>query len=129
MNINVKPKRYLGIGGMMIPIPEMIAKSGLLKGVSGAKAKAALLSKEERKIHHFIVVKMAGAQTPLTSEHISNELEIPIARIEKALDKLEMLKTFLYRSDGKDINWAYPLSLVDTGHRITVSSGEMFFAA
>ena len=44
-------------------------------------------------------------------------------------DKLENLKTFIYRSDGKRINWAYPLSLENTGFRMTASSGEQFFAA
>ncbi|CAB5081802.1 hypothetical protein D3OALGA1CA_260 [Olavius algarvensis associated proteobacterium Delta 3] len=42
---------------------------------------------------------------------------------------LENLKTFIYRSDGEGINWAYPLSLENTGFRMTASSGEQFFAA
>ena len=60
--------------------------------------------------------------------HVSNALGI-INPVEKIIDKLESLKTFLYRSDGKGINWAYPLSLENTGHRMTVSTGEEFSAA
>jgi hypothetical protein len=49
--------------------------------------------------------------------------------VHQIIDKLESLKTFIYRGDGKGINWAYPLSLENTGFRMTASSGEQFFAA
>jgi hypothetical protein len=129
MRINVKRKLFMGIGGFMIPIPRMLAAKGLQKGVSGAKKKAALLSVEERKTHHFIVKEMAVAKEPITAELVGEELGIPLKSIEKAIDKLESLKTFLYRSDGKGINWAYPLSLENTGHQMSASTGERFFAA
>ena len=119
----------MGIGKFMVPIPQVIASKGLEKGVSGARAKADLLSPEERKIHHFIVSRMTETKTPLTAEQVGKELDVPIDRVETTINKLEELKTFLYRSDGKGINWAYPLSLEDTGHQMTDSMGKQFFAA
>ena len=129
MKTSVERKLLMGIGGFMIPIPRIIASKGLQKGVSGAKAKAELLSTEERKIHHFIVKKIAVAQKPITAEIVSKELGVPFERVENAIDKLEGLKTFLYRSDGLGINWAYPHSLENTGHKMIASTGERFFAA
>lgn len=129
MKINPERKMYMGIGKFMVPIPLVISNKGLEKGVSGAKAKAELLSEEERKVHYFVVKKMAGAKEPITAELAGEELGMPLERVEKIIDKLEGLKTFLYRSDGKGINWAYPLSLDDTGHKMTASSGEQFSAA
>ncbi len=129
MNTNLKRRMLMGIGKFMVPIPRVIASKGLEKGVSGARAKADLLSPEERTIHHFIVSRMTKTKTPLTAELVGKELDLPIDRVEATIDKLEKLKTFLYRSDGKGINWAYPLSLEDTGHKITDSTGERFFAA
>ena len=119
----------MGIGKFMVPIPRVIASKGLEKGVSGARAKADLLSPEERMIHHFIVSKMAETKAPLTAGQVGKELDVPIDRVETTIDKLEALKTFLYRSDGRGINWAYPLSLEDTGHQMTDSTGQRFFAA
>ena len=75
MGINVERKLFMGIGGFMIPIPRMIASRGLYKGVAGAKAKAERVSTEERKIHHFIVKKMAVVQKPITAEIVSEELD------------------------------------------------------
>jgi hypothetical protein len=129
MNTNLKRRMLMGIGKFMVPIPRMIASKGLEKGASGARAKAALLSPEERKIHHFIVSRMTEIKSPLNAEQVGKELDLPIDRVETTIDKLEELKTFLYRSDGKGINWAYPLALEDTGHQMTDATGKQFFAA
>ena len=129
MKNNADRKMYMGVGRFMIPIPRMISNRGLEKGVAGAKAKAELLSEEERKVHYFVVKKMAVAKEPITAELVGEELGMPFERVEKTIDKLESLKTFLYRSGGKGINWAYPLSLDNTGHEMIASTGEQFSAA
>ena len=129
MQTTMERKMYMGIGRFMFPIPQVISARGLKKGVSSARGKSKFLSVEERKIHHFIVKKMAIVQQPIRAELISEELSISVDRVEKTMNKLEGLKTFLYRSDGMGINWAYPISLENTGHKISVSTGERFFAA
>ena len=129
MSIHGQRRLLMGIGSLMIPIPRVVAAKGLRKGVSAAHAKANLLSPEESEIHHFIVKSMAVGQEQITAEFVSDKLAKPLESVERAIDKLEGLKTFLYRSDGIRINWAFPLSLENTGHNITVSTGERFFAA
>jgi len=129
MQNDLKHKLYMGFRGLMMRIPPLISDKGARKGEKGAKANAASLSNEERRVHHFIVRKMAVAKEPITSELIASELEMPNDRVFEIINKLEDLKTFIYRSDGKGINWAYPLSLENTGFRMTASSGEQFFAA
>ncbi|MDX2434403.1 MAG: hypothetical protein QNK14_07300 [Desulfobacterales bacterium] len=129
MKTNQDRKMLMGIGRFMIPIPQVISNRGLEKGASGARAKAELLSEEERQVHYFVVKKMAVAKEPITAELVSEELGIEVNRVEEIIDKLEGMKTFLYRSDSKGITWAYPLSLDNTGHEISASTGERFFAA
>ena len=124
-----KHKLYMGIGGFKIPIPPVLSGIGAKKSVNETRKNAALLSTEERKVHHFIVRKMAVAKAPITAELIADELGMPNSRVIEIIDKLENLKTFVYRSDGKGINWAYPLTLEDTGFRMTASSGEQFYTA
>jgi len=113
----------------MMRIPPLLSDKGARKGEKGAKANADSLSKEERRVHHFIVKKMAVVKNPITAELIAGEIGMPIDKVHEIINKLENLKTFIYRSDGKGINWAYPLSLENTGFRMTASSGEQFFAA
>ena len=129
MKNELKHKLYVGFRGFMMRIPPWLAAKGSKKGEKGAKANADRLSKEERRVHHFIVMKMAVAKDPITTEVIANELRMPNDQVHEIISKLENLKTFIYRSDGKGINWAYPFSLENTGFRITSSSGEQFFAA
>jgi len=119
----------MGFGGFRIRIPFVLSNIGLKQGANGARKNAGQLSKEERRVHHFIVKKMAVAEDPIRAESIANELEMSYDRVNEIICKLESLKTFIYRSDGKGINWAYPLSLEDTGFRMTASTGEQFFAA
>jgi len=72
---------------------------------------------------------MAVVKDPITAELIAGEIGMQNDKVHEIIDKLENLKTFIYRSDGKGINWAYPLSLENKGFRMTASSGEQFFAA
>ena len=129
MKNDLKHKVYMGFGGFMMRIPPLLSEKGARKGEKGAKANAASLSNEERRVHHFIVKKMAVVKAPITAELIAGELGMPKDQVIEIINKLENLKTFIYRDDGKGINWAYPLSLENTGFRITASSGEQIFAA
>jgi hypothetical protein len=129
METDMKRKMFMGIWRFMLPIPRSISEKGVKRGVSGAKTKADLLSKEERKVHHFIVKQMAVADEPIATEFIGEKLNIPLNRVKDIVEKLEAMKTFCYRDDSQGINWAYPLSFENTGHKMTVSTGEQFFAA
>jgi hypothetical protein len=125
----LKNRRCMGIGRFLIPVPKTISSRGFEKAVTGARAKAGTLSEEERKVHHFIVAKMAVVDKPITAELVALELGVPEDMVENTIDKLEAMKTFVFRSDGRGIDWAYPLSLDNTGHRMTAETGEEFFAA
>ena len=129
MNNDLKHRLYMGYCGFMMRIPPMLSDKGARRGEKGAKANADSLSKEERRVHHFIVKKMAVVKDPITADLIASELGMPTGNVNVIINKLENLKTFIYRNDGKGINWAYPLSLENTGFRMTASSGEQFFAA
>ena len=129
MKHDLKHKLYMGFRGFMMRIPPLLSDKGARQGEKGARANANSLSREERTVHHYIVMKMAVVQDPITVELIANELEMPNDQVLEIINKLENLKTFIYRSDSKRIDWAYPLTLENTGFRMTASSGERFFAA
>ena len=129
MDESVKHKLYMGYKGIMLPIPPVLSEKGAKKGQNGARANAESLTELERQVHHWIVLKMVNAKEPITPEMISDELKIPSEKVSAIIHKLEKLKTFIFRSDGKGIDWAYPLSLDNTGFWMSSSSGEEFFAA
>ena len=99
MENGLKHKLYLGFHGFMMRIPPVISDKGAKRGEKGAKANADSLSKEERRVHHFIVMKMAVVKDPITAELIAHELGMPNDRVHKIIDKLENLKTLWTYSD------------------------------
>jgi RIO-like serine/threonine protein kinase len=113
----------------MMPIPPLLSEKGARKGEKGARQNAKSLSKDERRVHHFVVMKMAMVSQPISAELIAREMGMPIDQVEDIIKKLERLKTFISRTDRKSIDWAYPLSLENTGFRLTETSGAQFFAA
>lgn len=129
MDESVKHKLYMGYKGIMLPVPPVLSEKGAQKGQKGARANAASLTDVERRVHHFVVLRMMNAKEPITAEMISGEMKLPPEEVSFIIDKLENLKTFIFRSDGKSIDWAYPLSLDNTGFLMTASSGEKFYAA
>lgn len=129
MEQNVNHKLYMGYKGVMLPIPQILSRKGAHKGEKGARTNADSLTDLERRIHHFIVLKMMKARKPITSDMIADEMDISLDRVCSIIDKLENLKTFIYRSNGKGIDWAYPFSLNNTGFLMTSSCGDTFFAA
>lgn len=108
MEQKVKHKRHMGCRGFMPPVPPVLSEKGAQRGRKGARG---------------------NAGEPLTSEMIADEMEIPLVRVRSIVDKLENLKTFICRSDGNGMDGVYPLSPDNTGFRMTLSSGEKFFAA
>ena len=129
MTSGFKHRLYMGFRGLMVKVPPLLSERGARKGRQGAKANAERLTAEERRVHHFIVKKMAVVKDPITTELIAEALQMPMDQVDQIVNKLESLKTFIYRENGRGINWAYPLSLDNTGFRMTASSGEQFFAA
>ena len=45
------------------------------------------------------------------------------------LDDLEKHMTFLFRNAQGAVEWAYPVTVARTPHKVTFSSGEKLFAA
>ena len=105
MKNDLKHKLYMGFLGFMMRIPPLLSDKGTKKGEKGVKANADSLSKEERRVHHFIVMKMAVVKDPITAEFIASELRMQNDQVHQIINKLESLKTFIYRDDGKGINW------------------------
>jgi hypothetical protein len=56
-------------------------------------------------------------------------LNIPLVRVAAILDDLETHMTFLFRNARGAIEWAYPVTVAPTPHRVTFQTGEQLYAA
>ena len=114
----------LGLGRFTLPIPRMIWQR-LVKG----GAHLDFMSPEHHRVRNFVVTELPRAAKPLSPEYIGQKLNLPRPRVVDILDDLERHMTFLFRNPQGAVNWAYPVTVDRTPHRVTFSTGEQIYAA
>ncbi|MBI5477877.1 MAG: hypothetical protein HY906_03410 [Deltaproteobacteria bacterium] len=119
----------LGYRRHLLPIPWALFK--LVVGREAARTGRVLggLDDEQRRVHHFVVRDLPRLARPMPPEHIAAALDLPLGRVIPILDELERRLIFLFRPGGRDVVWAYPVTVAETPHRLTFSTGERLNAA
>ncbi len=120
----MKQRILLGIRRYVIPIPRVVWQP--LMRASGRRAGASLgfMSKDHHRVRDFAVLELPRSGAPLSPTTIAEALDLSLARVRCILDELEQHLTFLFRSDGEQVTWAYPVTLGETPHHARFSSGE-----
>lgn len=128
-DMNIEGLVKVGLWKTTLPIPSFIINQVVDAGIKQTKKKARQFTEEKRALHHFIVRELPAKGEPLSLEFIAKGLGMPLDKVTVLVDELEQGKTFLYRRNSKRINWAYPVSVDDTPHHVTFSTGEQINAA
>jgi hypothetical protein len=114
----------LGIGRRMIPIPPLIWRRVVRARGRKAGAGLAFMSEDHHRVRDYAVLELARTGAPLSPETIAAALDIEPPRVATILDELEKRMTFVFRSDGRNVTWAYPVTVEETPHHARFSSGE-----
>ena len=117
-------KLLMGLWRMMISIPRPVWQSHVR-----GDADLGFMSHEHHLIRDFAVRELPRVGEPLTLEVIAQALGLPVNRVNAILDELEKRLTFLFRNEQGAVTWAYPVTVDQTPHRVTFSSGEQVYAA
>ncbi len=119
----------LGVWRYLMPVPRAIWQKQVAQNSLGAYSGLSFMSADHHFIRNFVVSELPRQCRPLTPEFIAQALEFPLDRVVEILDDLEKHMTFLYRSGGDAVTWAYPVTVERTPHKVTFSSGEKLYAA
>ena len=87
------------------------------------------MSADHHRVRDFVVTELPRAGAPLGPEMIAHRLNLPLRRVRLILDDLEKHMTFLFRNPQGEVDWAYPVTVMPTPHRVTFSTGEQVYAA
>jgi hypothetical protein len=87
------------------------------------------MSPEHHRVRNLVVRELPRLGKPIAPEWITRELNLPTKKIIALLDDLEKHLTFLFRNAEGAVVWAYPVTVAETPHRVTLSTGEQTFAA
>lgn len=121
----------LGMGRYMLSLPPWLL--GMKKKFAARKtryeANMRFMTDEHRRVHHYVVRELPEAGRPLSPDSISVALGLPRNRVVELLTDLEQHMTFLFRNRKGSIAWAYPVTMEETPHRLTFSTGEAIYAA
>ena len=119
----------LGSKRRMVPIPWFLFTWILRRGARKTKKALGGLDDEHRRVHHFVVKELPSLARPMPPDFIADRLKLEKQRVSQILDELERRLIFLFRPEGQDVVWAYPLTAEPTPHTLTFSSGERLWAA
>jgi hypothetical protein len=87
------------------------------------------MSAEHHQIRRFVVTELPRRGVALGPPAISEALQLPVTRVSEILDDLERNLFFLARNEEGDVSWAYPVTVDETPHRVSFSTGERLYAA
>ncbi len=87
------------------------------------------MSKNHHQVRYFVVKELPYFGKPLTPKHISDNLQLPLTQVQTILDDLEKHLFFLARNQQGAVSWAFPVTVDNTPHHLTFSTGERLDAA
>ncbi len=119
----------LGYNRRMLPIPWALFRMMASAEAAKNRKRAGSLDDEHRRVHHFVVRELPGLAKPMGPDFVAKGLGMDVTRVTAIMDELERRKFFLYRPGGKDVEWAYPVTVAPTPHRVEFSTGEAINAA
>ena len=91
--------------------------------------KLSFMTVEHHLVRYFVVRELPLTGEPLSIELIAKQVGLPASRVTAILDDLEQHLTYLYRNSQGMVAWAYPVTVDQTPHELTFSTGERLYAA
>jgi hypothetical protein len=112
----------------MLPIPSFIWRRAIRAAAADARKSLRFMTDDHQRVRDFAVTELVRTGRPLSPSMIADQLDLDLDRVDKILEDLEKRMLFLYRSQGADVTWAYPVTVDETPHRATFSSGEQAYS-
>lgn len=119
----------LGLWRILLRIPRPIWQQEVARSARAGEKSLTFMTADHHKVRDFVVREMPRIAKPILPEIIAQSLNMKLEQVVPILDELEKKLTFLYRNEEGAVIWAYPVTVEQTPHRITFSTGEQIYAA
>ena len=118
----------LGLGRYMIPIPRMLWERLMQAEARETRAGLSFMSEDHHRVRDFAVLELPRTRAPLAPESIAEALGLPLPRVVSILEELEKHLTFVFRGDQRVVTWVYPVTVDETPHHASFSTGEEVYS-
>jgi hypothetical protein len=129
IGVPLKNKIFLGVWRFMLPVSENALHKQVAEDGHQESPALAFMTPDHRRVRNFVVSELPKTAAPLSPELIASRLDLPVESVVALLDDLEKHLTFLFRNPQSAVEWAYPVTVARTPHKVTFSSGEKLYAA
>ena len=119
----------IGRGDTIRSIPRADWEQELSSATEQISQRLTFMSDEHHLVRNFAVRELPRLGRPITLRTISHALRISLTRASAIVEDLERNLFFLVRGGGEEVSWAFPLTVENTGHHLTFSTGERLDAA
>ena len=119
----------LGRGHEVVEMPRKMWEHHLDQVPNHMLAHLAFMSEAHHQVRYYVVREMPRIGEAIRPEKIAADLLMPMQKVVSILDDLEKNLTFLFRDESGAVAWAYPVTIQQTPHTITFSSGEKLYGA
>jgi hypothetical protein len=119
----------VGVWRLMLRLPAVIGRRRVAAVADKATAIMGEFTEEHRALHRFVVAELPRAGAPLTIERLAQDRWLPPATVKQLLDDLGEKKALIARDDSGAVDWAFPVTVAETPHRLSFNSGERLYAA
>lgn len=116
-------------GQQIAEMPRDIWEHHLAQASEHGKARLAFMADDHHRVRYFVVREMPRIGKPIPPAQIAGELRLPLERVQSILEELESNLFFLVRNMDGAVEWAFPVTMASTPHRLTFSTGERLNAA
>jgi hypothetical protein len=128
-NGTLQEKVLIGRGREIVAVPRPEWEQAIAGKVPLIKDRLSFMSPDHHRVRNFVVRELPRKSEPISPKWIGGSLDLPFERVNSLLGDLERNLTFLYRNEKGEVSWAYPVTVDQTPHQATFSSGEKLHAA
>lgn len=118
----------LRIRRAFLPIPRFLWQRQVLREARSTRRRLEFMTLDHHRVRNYCVTELRTAQ-PLEPARIAADLDLSVDQVNAICAELEREKTFVFRGDGENVSWAYPVTAEVTPHYVAYKSGEPIYAA
>ena len=119
----------LGRDQQLVQIPRKMWEQHLDQVPVHMRQRLAFMTEAHHQVRYYVVRELPRTGKAIRPEQIAADLKLPLIHVSSILDDLEENLTFLFRDKGGAVAWAYPVTVQQTPHGISFSSGERLYGA
>ncbi len=119
----------IAVAGYFVRFPGALGRFMTRREAARWTRRRAKLSPLQRRLHAIVVENLVRSADPLTATAVAKLADEPEADVAAALENLHTWLGFIALNDDGAVEWAYPVTVADTPHRLTLDTGEQITPA